>query len=383
MLQAQLYPHIPLREAVQQVQARQKAKHKLPTWYAQQGLLMPPPLSVEQASSEEAAHYKASLIYQRMLEKDASATTSTLADLTGGMGLDSWAFSRQFSHVQYVEQQPELTALAEYNFQQLQASNIQVRTAAAEAYLQELAAPLSVIYLDPARRDAAKNKVVLLSDCQPDVAALLPLLLEKGGQIWVKASPMLDIKGAIQELKQYVQEVQVVSVRGEVKELLFRLEATQESDPLISAVNLPAEGAAEVFSFRYSEEATAAPTIGMPQAFLYDPGAALRKAGAFKLPALRFNLQKLHPHSHLYTSAGLVSGFPGRSYSIREQVKADKKALRKLLPEGRAHLVSRNFPLKTEALQKKLGLVEGDPFYLYATTLADGKPLLLLCERIG
>ncbi|WP_225000099.1 RsmD family RNA methyltransferase [Cesiribacter sp. SM1] len=383
MLQAQLYPHIPMREAVQQLQARQKARYKLPHWYANQGVLMPPPLSVEQASSEETARYKASLVWERMPEQEKSAAVAgTLADLTGGMGLDSWAFSRHFSNVYYVEQQEELSSLAAYNFKQLNCTNVQVHGEQAATFLQQQQQPLDVLYLDPARRDAARNKVVLLSDCQPNVVSMLPLLLQKGRQVWVKASPMLDIKGAMQELGQQVQEVQVVSLRGEVKELLFCIEAAQQPDPQITAVNLTAAGEAESFCFRYSEESTAAPAISMPQAYLYDPGAALRKAGAFKLPAVRFAMQKLHPHSHLYTSREQLNNFPGRSFRMLGLVKADKKAVRKLLPGGRAHLVVRNFPQKAELLQKKLGLEEGDPLYLFATTLADGKPQLLLCERI-
>ena len=378
VLQAHLYPHIPIREAVQQLQARQKARHKLPQWYAQPGVLMPPPLSVEQASSEETALYKAGLVQQRVQE----GASGTLADLTGGMGLDSWAFSQYFSKVVYVEQQPLVAAVAEHNFQQLRRTNIEVHTITAETFLGQLQEPQEVLYLDPARRDAARNKVVLLADCEPNVVELLPLLLKKGRQVWVKASPMLDIKGAIQELGQHVQEVQVISLRGEVKELLFRIEVRQEADPVIAATNLTGVGADESFYFRYSEESAAAPAISMPQTYLYDPGAALRKAGAFKLLAVRLGLQKLHPHSHLYTSEHYISPFPGRTFRVLEQVKADKKALRKLLPAGRAHLVVRNFPQKTEVLQKKLGLEEGDPYYLFATTLPDGKPQLLLCERL-
>lgn len=381
MLQAHLYPHIPMREAVQQLQARQKARHKLPSWYRQEGLLMPPALSVEQASSEETARSKAQLIGQRFQERAGSAR-GQLADLTGGMGLDSWAFSQQFEQVQYVEQQEELAKLATHNFRQLGCSNIQVHTSSAETFLNQLEASLDVLYLDPHRRDETKNKVVLLQDCQPNVVALLPLLLQKSRQVWIKASPMLDIKGAMAELQQQVKEVQVVALRGEVKELLFLVESEPTADPLITAVNLTAEGRKESFSFHYSEEGNAAPAVGMPQSYLYDPGAAVRKAGAFKLPAVRFGLQKLHPHSHLYTADQFVPEFPGRSFRLVGLSKADKKAVKKLLPQGRVHLSVRNFPQKAELLLKKLGLQEGGEHYLFATTLADGKPQLILCEKL-
>jgi 16S rRNA G966 N2-methylase RsmD len=342
---------------------------------------MPSPLSVEQASSEETARYKALLFKQRYLENGGAAAVS-IADLTGGMGIDSWAFGQEFAQVYYVEQQAVLAALASHNYKQLQCNNIEVHHSTAEAFLQELQQPLKVIYLDPARRDATSKKVVLLSDSEPNVVTLLPLLLQKAQQIWVKASPMLDIKGAMQELRKHVQEVQVVSLRGEVKELLFRIEKQQELDPLIVAVNLVAGGFLEVFSFHYSEESSAVSLLSMPQTYLYDAGAALRKAGAFKLPAQRYLLKKLHAHSHLYTSDQWVEAFPGRSFRILGRLKADKKLLRQLLPSARAHLVVRNFPQKAEVLQKKLGLQEGDPHYVFATTLADGKPQLLLCERL-
>ncbi|MBW3545734.1 MAG: class I SAM-dependent methyltransferase [Bacteroidetes bacterium] len=383
MLSAHLYPHIPLREAVQQIQARQKARLKLPQWYAQQGVIMPPPLSVEQASSEDTALYKAHLLHQRLLEKNSSSNTPiSLTDLTGGMGLDCWAFAQYFGEVTYVELQQEVAAVAAHNFNIFNIDNISICHNTAETYLQQAVQEVDVLYLDPARRDSEKNKVVLLSDCQPDVTRLLPLLLQKAKQVWVKASPMLDIKGAMQELGQQVQEVQVVSLRGEVKELLFRIEARQEPDPLIRAVNLAAGTVSDSFEFRYAEESQARPLVSMPERYLYDPGAALRKAGAFKLPAVRFGLKKLQAHSHLYTSDQLVSTFPGRSFLVQEQLKADRKALHKFLPSGKAHLVVRNFPLKSAVLQKKLRLAEGDPYYIFATTLADGKPQLLLCERI-
>lgn len=382
MLQAHLYPHIPLREAVQQIQARQKARQKLPQWYGQPGVIMPPPLSVEQASSEETALYKAQLIHQRLLEKKGTTTLPSLTDLTGGMGLDCWAFAQYFGEVTYVEQQQDVAAVATNNFNMFNIGNISICHNTAEAYLEQATQGVDVLYLDPARRDSEKNKVVLLSHCQPDVTSLLPLLLQKAKQVWVKASPMLDIKGAMQELGQQVQEVQVVSLRGEVKELLFRIEARQEPDPLVKAVNLEAGAVVDSFVFRYGEESQARPELGMPERYLYDPGAALRKAGAFKLPAVRFGLKKLQAHSHLYTSSQLIPDFPGRTFLVREQLKADRKALHKLLPSRKAHLVVRNFPLKSAVLQKKLGLAEGDPYYVFATTLTDGKPQLLLCERI-
>jgi hypothetical protein len=368
MLQAHRFPDIPVREAVAQIQARQKVKHKLPDWYEKEGLLYPPSLSVEQASSTETGLYKARLLKGK-----------TMADLTGGMGVDTFYLSRNFEKAFYVEQQEVLCLFAAHNFNELGVTHVHVVNKTAEEFIQQISA-LDAIYLDPARRGTGNQKLYKLADCQPDITHLLPLLWKKTDTILLKAAPMLDIQQGLSEL-QGVQEVHVVAVKNEVKELLFLLKKDFAGEPQIKAVNL-SPTAEQLFEFRLKEEQAAAADFAAPQAYLYEPHAALMKAGSFKLIAQHYGLHKLHPNSHLYTSANLVAGFPGRSFQILHTGKPDMKLLRKYFPEGQALISSRNHPLSVQQLSKKLGLKEGGGRYLFATTFINDKPGILILDKI-
>ena len=369
MLQAHRFPAIPVREAVAQIQARQKVKHKLPAWYANESILYPPTLSVEQASSEETGLYKAALLKGK-----------TFADITGGMGVDTWYLSRHFEKGFYVEQQEILCAFAAHNFNVLGVTHVQVVHDQAETFLQK-APPLDAIYLDPARRGEENQKLYKLADCQPDITHLLPLLFEKTKTVLLKAAPMLDIRQGLSELSG-VKEVHVVAVKNEVKELLFLIEKGFTSAPLLKAVNINPEGE-QAFQFSLSEEQEATVTFAEPQAYLYEPHAALMKAGAFRLMAKRYQLNKLHVNSHLYTSTALAESFPGRSFKILYAGKPDKKLLKQLFPNGKALISSRNHPMSVQQLAKKLSLNEGGNLYLFATTFASGKPGIVIGERIN
>ena len=370
MLQAHRFPDIPLKEAVAQIQARRKVKHKLPGWYEKKDLLFPPTISVEQASSEETGVYK-----QRLLQG-----IKTLADLTGGMGVDSYYLSQGREKTFYVEQQEGLCAFAAHNFSKLGVPSIQVVHASAKEFIRQ-APLLDAVYLDPARRGKANQKLYKLADCQPDITRLLPLLYEKCGAVLLKAAPMLDIQQGLSEL-QGVQQVHVVAVKNEVKELLFVLKRGHTAEPLIHAVNLT-PGGDQSFSFSFSEEQHARADFAQPQAYLYEPHAALMKAGAFKLLAQAYSLQKLHPNSHLYTSTALANDFPGRSFALLYAGKPDKALIRQLFPFGQALISSRNHPLSVPQLSKKLGLKEGGERYLMATTFTNNKPGILIMDKVS
>ncbi|WP_017730181.1 THUMP-like domain-containing protein [Nafulsella turpanensis] len=369
MLQAHRFPAIPVREAVAQIQARQKVKHKLPAWYANEKILYPPTLSVEQASSEETGLYKAALLQGK-----------TIADLTGGMGVDTWYLSRHFEKAFYVEQQENLCAFAIHNFKAMDVTHVHVVHDEAENFLRQAPA-LDATYLDPARRGEGNQKLYKLADCQPDVTQLLPLLFQKASTILLKAAPMLDIQQGLSELCA-VKEVHVVAVKNEVKELLFLMEKGFIDPPLLKTVNLSPEGE-QSFQFYITEEQQAQAFFSEPQAYLYEPHAALMKAGAFKLVGERYRLKKLHPNSHLYTSLVLAENFPGRSFKILFAGKTDKKVLRQFFPAGKALISSRNHPMSVQQLTKKLGLKEGGDRYLFATTFASGKPGIIIAERVG
>lgn len=375
-LQAGRHPGVNMPAAVTQIAGWQAARTKIPTWAATDGILYPPHLSMEQCSSELTADYKAAIVAQ------AGGERHSLTDLTGGFGIDFSALAAEFERADYVERQEILCELARHNFPLLGLKHATVHQADATEYLQGME-PVSWLFLDPARRDGHGGKTVAIADCEPDVAQLEPLLLAKAGRVLLKLSPMLDLAQALHTLKHVVQ-AHVVAVGGECKELLLVLAADAALHPdevPICCVNLPA--AANVFTFSRQEEQNA-PCIyaDAPRAYLYEPHAALLKAGAFRSLASIYKVEKLHPNSHLYTSDTPVEGFPGRTFRIDGWGGFGKREVKELLKgEKKANLTVRNFPASVAELRKRLKLSEGGNIYLFATTLADGQKVLIRCSK--
>lgn len=368
-LRANQYPGLPVAEIARQIQARQKAQTKLPSWYATERILFPPALSLEQSSSEQTARYKASLV-----------AGDTLVDLTGGFGVDAFAFASRFEHVIHVERHAELSALAAHNFRELGLTNITCLHEEAGEFLKQMSEKVDCLYLDPARRDKANGKVYRLTDCDPDVLKWLPVLLEKANQVLLKTSPMLDIGLAIGQLKQ-VRAVTVLAVDNECKEVLYQLSAGPPREPILKAVNLLKGARVVEFSFTRPEEQEAEVTFSEPLTYLYEPNAALLKAGAFKVVAKRFGLYKLHQHTHLYTSQTLRLDFPGRVFQCLSVHKLDKKTLMDHLPEGKAHLTVRNFPASVADIRRQTGIREGGDYYLFATTDLHNRKIVIITKK--
>ncbi|AKQ44518.1 hypothetical protein TH63_00945 [Rufibacter radiotolerans] len=372
MLQAKKWPGIDVPKLAQQIKARQKAKTKIPAWAANLSLVFPANLSVEQSSSELTAAYKANLI-----------SGETLADLTGGFGVDAYSFAQRFRQVTYVERQPELAEVVANNYQQLGIENIQVVSGEAEDFLETLPAQLDVIYLDPARRGESQERVHLLQDCEPDVLGLLPALLQKAKAVLLKTAPMLDIDLALQDLTG-VQHIWVVAVQNEVKEVLYLITSDTTQEPVITAVNLrPGQEPLEVSFTKLQEEQATAVYAPEPLTYLYEPNTALLKAGAFKWLSQEYQVQKLHRNSHLYTSTELQAAFPGRIFEITAKPKANAKELHQLLPNKKANITVRNYPLTVAQLRDKLKLKEGGNDYLFATTDMHNKPILILGRKVN
>ncbi|MCJ8166877.1 class I SAM-dependent methyltransferase [Pontibacter sp. E15-1] len=371
MLQAKRYPHLPLQELVQQIQARQKAEQKLPTWAQHPDTVFPVTLSVEQSSSEAAAAYKASLVSGKLL-----------VDLTGGFGVDSFYFATRFAEVIHVEQNPDLQEIARYNFGLLEAGNIQSMAITAEAFLQSFTGMADMLYLDPARRGGSNQKLHLLQDCEPDVLHLLPLLFTKASAVLLKSSPMLDIDLALEQL-QHVARVWIVAVQNEVKEVLYLLEpgATPPAQAIRTAINLLPNGTTQEIVFTKAAEEDADVSFADPQRYIYEPNAAILKAGAYRYLAQRLQLQKLHPNSHLYTSATLVPDFPGRSFVCLAMSRYNKKELLRHLPGKQANITVRNFPDTVAGIRQKTGIREGGHTYLFFTTDMHQKPVVLICRK--
>lgn len=369
MLQASRYPGLPVAELVKQIQARQKATEKLPTWIANPDVMFPVAVSVEQSSSEAAASFKASLVAGELL-----------IDLTGGFGVDSFYFAKQFHRVVHVEQNSELSEVAGYNFRLLGADNIETANTTAEGFLASFTGQADVIYLDPARRGERSEKVHLLQDCEPDVLQLLPLLLQKAKTVLLKTSPMLDIDLAVEQLGK-VTQVWVIALQNECKEVLYLISRSVAGEAERHAVNLLPGVARQQLAFTKSQEDQAQVRYEDPEAYLYEPNAAILKAGAYRSVAAQYGLHKLHPNSHLYTSSTLVQDFPGRAFSCQGISRYNKKELFARLPARKANITVRNFPESVADIRKKTGIKEGGSDYLFFTTDRHQKPIVIYCRK--
>lgn len=368
-LQAKRFPEVDMGEALVQIRGWQVLNHKVPSWCAIEELRFSPQLSLEQCSSEFTAEYKAVLI-TRLLP-----VCKKMVDLTGGLGIDFVSMARHFEESVYVERQSVLCELARHNFPLLGLPEAFIVEGEASDYLKEMS-PVDLIYVDPARRDVNGQKVISIKDCEPDVAALASFLKKNSKITLVKLSPMLDIHRALTELDG-VAEVHVVAVSNECKELLFVLSDSSSSTRIVCLNN------DATFEFLPQEEQDATCVYAdCLEAYLYEPNVALLKAGAFRLPAVRFALKKLHPNSHLYTSDKLISEFPGRVFRIEDYGgfgKTELKALRASLTK--ANLTIRNFPSDIASLRKRLKLSEGGDYYVFATTLANENKVWIRCVK--
>lgn len=377
-------PDVDLPAALQQIEGRQLARRKLPEWAALPGLIFPPRLSMEQCSSEATARYKREVADGLLRPEGAAgqAPAGALTDLTGGFGVDFSYLAPRFARAIYVERLPHLCRTAAHNLPRLGLERAEVVNQDGVDYLQRMA-PADLIFIDPARRDGCGRKTVAIADCEPDLERLLPLLRAKSRFTMAKLSPMLDIRAALQRLEG-VGQVHVVSVAGECKELLFVWSHEKEAGSLhIHCVNLTEKGEATRFAFTPEEEAAATCTYtAAPGRYLYEPHAALLKAQAYRIVAARFGLEKLHPNSHLYTADRLVESFPGRMFRVEAVAGFGKKESKDLLKNvEKANLTVRNFPASTTDLRKRLRLADGGDTYLFATTAADGRHLLIRCAK--
>lgn len=369
LLSASKYPDIPVPFAVNQIAALRKVKTKIPSWFLPE-LRFPPMVSVEQSSSELTARFKASLF-----------SGGRMADLTGGMGVDSFFWAKSFEEVDYVEQSTEIAEAAKQNFSVLKQGNIKVHAQNAELFLDQTLNHYDLIYLDPARRDSHHNRVFQLADCQPDVIQLRDKLLARSNQVLVKTAPMLDISLALKQLGK-VKKIWVVAAAGECKEVLYLMDnegVIPSSEVQVTAVSLSENPTR--FQFKISEEVSAQIHFDLPQQYLYEPDAAVMKTGAFKIFGTHFGLSKLHPNTHLYTSSTLKENIPGRSFKIEAVVKYDPSTVKQILPVSKANIAARNFPDSPEQIRKKLKLTDGGDWYLFATTLADNSKKIIVCRK--
>lgn len=340
--------------ALQQIEGRQKCQYKLPTFYANQLLLYPVRLSVEQCSSEQTAKYK-----QKIASLTCECKTS-FADLTAGFGIDTFWLSEIFDKAYYVEQNAELCKIAQHNYDAFGRKNIIVGNHTAEEYLQS-AIHHDLIFIDPARRNKAGKKVVKLEDCQPNLLNLWPEIQSKSTYQMVKLSPMIDLKEISKQLNP--QQIHVVSINNECKEIIAVCRTEKTLEPTTTyCVNIQGEKM-DVLFFTAEQEYTCEITYATKlKKYIYEPNASIMKGGAYRLIAHRYNLEKLSANTHLYTSNELVSDFPGRIWKVDGQY--DKRDNLK-----QANVITRNYPLSAEQLKKKLKIKDGGDSYIIGTTL--------------
>lgn len=373
---------VDLPMALQQIAGRQTAKKKLPAWAATDGVVYPPHLNMEQCSSEQTARYKASLI---------NSKGDTYVDLTGGFGVDFYWMSQGFKHRYYIEQNAELCAIAEHNFQVLGLA-CSVCCCDTATFLADMP-HADIVFLDPARRNEHGGRTYDIRDCTPNVLELLPLLLEKANKIILKLSPMFDWRKAVNDLK-YVSEVHIVSVANECKELLLVLQQQVTDSPTITCVNDDS-----VFKVVSSKETDGFPAgnqwflsrkpMVSPQEtnvteYLYEPNASIMKAGCFAEVEQQYPARQLSANSHLFLSSVEIEDFPGRRFQIQSVSSMNKQELKSSLSEiKQANIAVRNFPLSVEQLRKKLRLKDGGDIYIFATTVGNNQHMLYICRKIG
>lgn len=367
LLQKSCFDAISSKELVQQIESKKKCVDKLPTWFGTAEIYYPPKLNIEQSSSEKTAIYKAGLI-----------SGKSLLDVTGGFGVDSYFFSQRIPQVILCEISRELSEITAHNLNILQAKGLKVINADGIEYLKKSDRKFDWIYIDPSRRDETKGKVFKLSDCTPDITAHLNLLKDKSKTILLKTSPLLDITIGIKKLKN-VDKIHVVAVNNDVKELLWIIRNDNPPDPVIKTINIKNKQD-EVFEYKRSNEYLTKSDYSRPLDFLYEPNAAILKAGAFKTIGNEFHLKKLHEHTHLYTSEKQVE-FPGRVFKILSVNPYNKKSIA-ALNIGKANITIRNFPISVADIRKKYKITEGGELYLFFVKDLNNKLLILKCSKI-
>ena len=356
-------PDVDLQYALEQIAGRQKARTKLPSWAAIDGIVYPPHLSMEQCSSEATARYKASIAGKGAL----------FVDLTAGFGVDMAFISQGFQKAVHVERQPQLCAISSENFRLLGLNHIEVVCGDGVAYLHTMR-HADLLFIDPARRDVHGGRTYDISDCTPNVLEILDEMLEKADRVMIKLSPMLDWRKAVADLGK-VNEVHIISVDNECKELLLILTKTMK--PLrVFCVNNDE-------CFEVVEGISSQPRpLPQDMRYLYEPNASVMKAGCFALIEQRFGVVQLERNSHLFVSDKEILGFPGRQFLIEKRTSMNKRELKATLADvDQANITVRNFPMSVAELRKRLKLKEGGDVYIFATTISDEGHQLLVCRK--
>ncbi|MFH6968003.1 class I SAM-dependent methyltransferase [Flavobacterium sp. FlaQc-28] len=366
-LQKNPFPEIDWIAVLNQIEARTKAKDKLPTWFSTENIIYPSKVSVEQTSSEKTAAYKASLI-----------SGKSLIDLTGGFGVDDYYFSKKFNVVAHCEINEDLSNIVKHNFEQLKISNCDFYAADSATILDKSEVNWDWIYIDPSRRNDAKGKVFMLKDCLPNVPESLDFYFEKSNSILIKTAPLLDISAGLSELK-FVKNIHIIALENEVKELLFEIHNQYKGSITLKTANI-LKDKIETFDFILDDEMDFMP-YELPKKYIYEPNSAIMKSGGFDEVSSIFKIGKLHKHSHLYTSNELID-FPGRAFEIEKVIPYNKNDMKTELVNEQANITTRNFPETVENIRKKWKIKNGGNKYCFFTTDKNDNKIVLICRKI-
>jgi hypothetical protein len=366
-LQKNPFPTVEWVAILNQIAAKTKAKEKLPTWFSTPNIIYPSKISVEQTSSEKTAAYKAAIV-----------SGENLIDLTGGFGIDDYYFSKKVKKVVHCEINTELSEIVKHNFKQLNTENITCYAGDSLDTLKALDLKWDWIYIDPSRRSDVKGKVFMLKDCLPNVPEYLDLYFTKSDAVLIKTAPILDIKAGLSEL-QHVKAIHIVAIDNEVKELLWELHKGYVGNIKIKTISISKEKT-ETFDFILNEYSEI-PTYSLPQKYLYEPNSSIMKSGGFDEVGTFYKLNKLHKHSHLYTSDNLIS-FPGRVFKIENSIVYTKIEMKRFLENQKANVTTRNFPETVENIRKKWKIKEGGNLYCFFTTDENNNKIVLICSKL-
>lgn len=368
-----------LKLAASTLEARRRIKGRIPDWYSCTRILVPNSKATEQCSSQITAIYKANLVNEG----------ERCADLTGGMGIDTWFLSRRASSVDYYERQELLSACSEWNFRELGADNVKVfNMETTSSMLQKLDRTYDTVFIDPSRRDSSSRRVYGIHDCEPDLAAIKDDIFRSSPRIIAKLSPMIDLRDTFLKLEN-VRSCHVVSVKNECKELLVILEKGVRHDPdeiPVTAVNLGTEEPAYTFTFSQERNASCRICTSADETegfrFISEPNRSVLKGGAFRKICHDFSMTKAGNSTHLYFSDSVPEAFPGKTYRIENICGMDRKSVRTLLTSYRsAEIAVRDIPASTEQIRKKIGIADGDGIHIFATSLC-GRTVLIVCSPV-
>lgn len=365
VLKGSPFPTINTTELIEQIEAKKRCEKKLPTWYNTGAIYFPNKLNIEQTSSEATAAYKSKLM-----------SGTSIIDITGGFGVDCYAFSKQFDSVTHCELNESLSDIVKHNLKSLKVDTIKTHKGNGVTYITNNSTHYDWIYVDPSRRNDVKGKVFLLEDCLPNIPLHLNALLEKSNNILIKNSPLIDLTSCINELS-FVKEIHIIALYNEVKEVLVHVEKEYQGTIQIHAVNL--QETTDEFSFTYQKDYDV--VLSEPLKYIYEPNSAILKSGGFEAVSELFDLYKLHKHSHIYTSASEIT-FPGRSFEVLEILPYNKKQLLKKLPHKKANITTRNFKESVASIRKKTGIKDGGSVYLFFTTNKKEEQIVLLCKKL-